>query len=183
MIRHTYRTLAIAFAMVLSVGAGAQNAPRRKPNAAPYKSRPAAPSKRDSVHDQFSGQGYGTAGCGIGSVAFGAKPGPIQIIASTLNDSFGSQTFGITSGTSNCDIPENGAQAAAFIEVNKETVRKEAAQGQGETIRALAEIMDCGGEQKLGAAIRGDYGHYLGDSVNSYETIRRLLKSGTCTAG
>jgi hypothetical protein len=183
MMRVTFRAFAILVATGLSVSAGAQNAPRRRPSSAPYKSNPQQPKKRASVHDQFSGQGYGTAGCGLGSVVFGPKPGLIQIVAVTLNGTSGNQTFGITTGTLNCDIPENGGQAAAFIEVNKEVVRKEAARGQGDSIRALAEIMDCGGEEKLGAEFRGNYGHYLGDSINSYETIRRLIKSGTCTAG
>ena len=181
MTRLTLRT----FTVVLALGAGF----RAAADTTTYKRKPAqaqgAPRKanKQSLHDEFSGQGYGTAGCGLGSVVFGPKPGFIQIIAATLNGTAGSQTFGITSGTSNCDIPEGGAQAAAFIEVNKEVVRKEAAQGQGETIRALAEIMDCGGEAKLGLEMRGNYQRYFDQNVTSYETIRRLLSSGTCTAG
>ncbi len=45
---------------------------------------------------------YGTAGCGLGSMAFGNQKGAIQILAATTNGLFGTQTFGITSGTSNC---------------------------------------------------------------------------------
>ena len=65
--------------------------------------------------DEMSGQGYGMAGCGLGSILFGAKPGKIQILSGTTNGIYGNQTFGISSGTSNCDIPEMGQQAAAFI--------------------------------------------------------------------
>jgi len=59
-----------------------------------------APEKRRGLEEQVSGQGYGMAGCGIGSIVFADKPGMIQIIAATLNGTAGSQTFGITSGTS-----------------------------------------------------------------------------------
>lgn len=112
----------------------------------------------------MSGQGYGMAGCGLGSILFGAKPGKIQIL----------------SGTSNCDIPEMGQQAAAFIEVNKEVVRKEAARGEGETMTALSVILNCS-ETKLTEQVRGNYDFYFGQEVNSYETVRRMINSGVCS--
>ena len=47
--------------------------------------------------------GYGMAGCGLGSLLFGNDNTTLmQILAATTNGLFGSQTFGITSGTSNC---------------------------------------------------------------------------------
>ena len=133
--------------------------------------------------DQMSGQGYGVAGCGLGSIAFGPKKGPIQILSGILNASFGSQTFGITSGTSNCDIPEMGQQAAVFIEVNKEVVQKDAARGEGETINALANILECKSAAKLGQAVKANYKTYFGDDVGSYETVRRLFNNGICQKG
>src|SRR4051812_1818938 len=81
----------------------------------------AAPKKKAMV-DEVSGQGYGVAGCGLGSIVFGPKPGMIQIVAATLNGT-GGQTFAITSGTSNCDISEMSQQAAVFIEINHETFK------------------------------------------------------------
>src|SRR3954469_2639303 len=49
------------------------------------------------------GAWYGMAGCGLGSLIFGPVNSPgAQILAATTNSTFGSQTFGITSGTSNC---------------------------------------------------------------------------------
>src|SRR5262245_21507042 len=47
--------------------------------------------------------GYGMSGCGLGSILFGTDQNKVmQILAATSNGCFGSQTFGITSGTSNC---------------------------------------------------------------------------------
>ena len=48
----------------------------------------------------FAAAGYGAAGCGLGSMVFGSKPGAEQVVAATTNGTFGSQTFGITFGTS-----------------------------------------------------------------------------------
>ncbi len=69
----------------------------------------------------MSEKGYGMAGCGLGSLAFGDDNGKIQIIAATTNGTSGTQTFGITSGTSNCN-PEDANVAAnmnVYVEANR----------------------------------------------------------------
>lgn len=98
--------------------------------------------KKQSLHDQFSGQGYGMAGCGLGSIVFGDKPGMIQIVAATLN-STGYQTVAITFGTSNCGESGKQARANQFIEVNKVALENDLARGAGESIVALGEVMGC----------------------------------------
>jgi len=98
--------------------------------------------KKQSLHDQFSGQGYGMAGCGLGSIVFGEKPGMIQIVAATLN-STGYQTIAITLGTSNCGEAGKHARANQFIEVNKVALENDLARGAGESIVALGEVMGC----------------------------------------
>lgn len=99
--------------------------------------------KKQSLHDQFSGQGYGMAGCGLGSVVFGDKPGMIQVVAATVNHTAYSQSFGITSGTSNCGEAGKQARANEFIEVNKVALENDLARGAGESIVALGEVMGC----------------------------------------
>jgi hypothetical protein len=136
--------------------------------------------QKGGLVDEYSGQGYGMAGCGLGSILFGAKPGKIQIISSTTNGLYGNQTFGITSGTSNCDIPKMGQQAAVFIEVNKEVVRKEAAIGNGDSVDAISMLLNCQ-KESLSNEIKSNYNHYLGQDVDSYETVRRIMNSGHCT--
>ena len=89
-------------------------------------------------------EGYGAAGCGLGSMVFGAKPGMTQLLAATTNGTFGSQTFGITSGTSNCTsggiIKEISAKSA-FVETNFESLASEMSAGEGEHLAALATLM------------------------------------------
>jgi cysteine sulfinate desulfinase/cysteine desulfurase-like protein len=99
--------------------------------------QPAAPAA--SAHG-----GYGAAGCGLGSILFGSTPGFMQVFAATTNGLFGSQTFGITSGTSNCASTGGGGVAAkAFIETNREAFAKDVSRGSGETIDNLATLTGC----------------------------------------
>lgn len=99
-------------------------------------------SSNKSLHDQFTGQGYGMAGCGLGSVVFGQKPGMIQVVAGTTNY-YAGQTFAISSGTSNCGEAANAQEAARFIEVNKVAIENDLSRGQGESLAALSKVMKC----------------------------------------
>jgi len=83
---------------------------------------------------------YGTAGCGLGSMAFGNQKGGIQILAATTNNIFGTQTFGITSGTSNCGTSVFASGTKNFVEANREALAKDISRGTGESIGALAVI-------------------------------------------
>lgn len=102
-------------------------------------------------------KGYGMAGCGLGSVIFGNDPGKIQVIAATTNGTSYSQTFGITSGTSNCVDPETSESAALFIENNRAALQTEAARGQGETIANLGSILGCEHTDLLSSQIQYNY--------------------------
>jgi Protein of unknown function (DUF3015) len=98
---------------------------------------------------------YGLAGCGLGSLVFGDQQGAVQILASTTNGTFGSQTFGISSGTSNCVENAGGTSGArAFIEGNREILAKEAARGGGETITTLSAIAGCKDAKAVGATLQ-----------------------------
>lgn len=98
--------------------------------------------KKKAVVDQVSGQGYGTAGCGLGSIVFGDKPGIIQIFAATLNGT-GMQTIGISVGTSNCGESGKSAKVEQFVEVNKVAIENDIARGNGETVAALSQVLEC----------------------------------------
>jgi len=101
---------------------------------------------------------YGDAGCGLGSLLFGNSPGLVQVLASTTNGTLGSQTFGITTGTSNCGL-SGGAVGGArnFVETNRETFAKDAARGNGETIAALSTIAGCTDRQAVGRVLQSNF--------------------------
>ena len=103
---------------------------------------------------------YGSAGCGLGSILIGNKPGFTQVFAATTNGTSLSQSFGISSGTSNCDaggVPAAGKAAKVFIEANREALAKDIARGSGETIETLAELAGCGDAVKVGASLQKSF--------------------------
>ncbi len=101
------------------------------------------------------GYSYGTAGCGLGSIVFGDKPGFMQVVAATLNGT-GYQTFGITTGTSNCG---SGGKSSAyeFIKANKVALASEISRGQGEAIESLSKILDCSDSKAVGSVLQKNF--------------------------
>jgi len=94
---------------------------------------------------------YGMAGCGLGSVVMGpggsGDSGASQISAYTTNGASGTQFYGITTGTSNCQPDRRGAMSEAqesFMFSNYATLSKEMAQGAGTTLAGLAHVLGCG---------------------------------------
>src|SRR6185295_12947154 len=86
------------------------------------------------------------AGCGLGYLLMSNKDNDkvSQVLGSTTNGTFGSQTFGISSGTSGCT--EDGAVKVAratevFVDVNLTSLRQEMSAGQGEYVDALASLL------------------------------------------
>ena len=103
-----------------------------------------------------------STGCGLGSMAWRGQSGTApQILAVTTNGSFGTQTFGITFGTSGCD-PDGrvtggtGKMVLAFMENNMEQFAMDAAAGRGETIETLAGIVNMDSE-KLGELTKENF--------------------------
>lgn len=92
-----------------------------------------------------SGAPYGMGGCGVGSLVIDKNEKWAQVGASLINDYFG-QIFSITSGISNC--VEGGKETAmmeqeVFMTANFTSLSKEAAQGGGSHVAALAEVLGC----------------------------------------
>ena len=109
-----------------------------------------------------------STGCGLGSMAWRGQSGRVpQILAATTNGLFGTQTFGITFGTSGCDPNgriTGGTQkmVLAFLENNMEQYAMDAARGQGETIDTLAGIMNVDSE-KLGEVSKQNFAFLFPD--------------------
>ena len=124
---------------------------------------------------------YGTAGCGLGSIIFGDSQGIVQIFAATTNGLFGTQTFGITTGTSNCvRTGPSMASAKAFIQANRETVAKEIARGTGETIASLSSLAGCGDATAVGSVLQRDFAaifpnEQVSDAAVSDSVVHSLL--------
>jgi len=121
---------------------------------------------------------FGLAGCGLGSLVFGDQKGAIQILAATTNSLFGSQTFGITSGTSNCvdsAAPKTGARI--FIEGNREALAKDAARGSGETITTLSAVAGCKDAKAVGSVLQKRFAQlFPGEKVPVEQVSENVIK-------
>ena len=128
----------------------------------------------------FAG-GYGAAGCGLGSIVFGSEPGAQQIFASTTNGTSGSQTFGITTGTSNCGdngLVSMGKEREVFAQQNYTSLVKEMAQGEGESLYALASLYKCPIEahKEFGAMVQKKFHHLVIDDETTPTEMLILLE-------
>lgn len=166
------KNLAILLTAVFALG-GQLHAEQAKKAKSQGESKP----RKQSLHEQFSGAGYGIAGCGLGSIIFGTKPGKIQIVSATSNHVGGNQTFGMSSGTSNCDIPEMGQQAAVYIEVNKEIVKKDAARGNGDTLAGLSDLLKCHDQDLFDQRVHENFEKIFSEGQSSYGSVREILKT------
>ena len=84
---------------------------------------------------------YGMAGCGLGSSLIGKDDG--QISAATSNWT-GTQTFGISSGTSNCvTATDQTAKIKNFIEANYASLITDMAKGRGDSVSTLSGFYGC----------------------------------------
>jgi hypothetical protein len=120
---------------------------------------------------------YGLAGCGLGSMVFGDQKGAIQILAATTNGTFGSQTFGITSGTSNCVESSGTAGARNFIEGNREALAKDAARGSGETITTLSAMAGCKDPKAVGVTLQKRFTELFPGELTPVEQVsQNVLK-------
>lgn len=97
---------------------------------------------------------YGMSGCGMGSLVFYSESDHqnqfLQIVSVFLNNVWGSQTLGITSGTSNCVDSNTVAanESEVFLEANLNNIEKEAAKGHGAHLTAFADVLGCESELK-----------------------------------
>ena len=87
-------------------------------------------------------------GCGLGKLAWSdysrQKSIAPQVMMATTNDTFWSQTFGISSGTSGCTndgtiMAEH--KVSVFAAANYDSLSQEMARGGGEHLASLAELM------------------------------------------
>ncbi len=121
-------------------------------------------------------------GCGLGSLAFEGQNGLLsQTLAATTNGIFGNQTFGITSGTSNCEQYKSftyNEKVDTFVADNMDNLARDIARGQGEYVNTLAVLMEIPNAKK--AAFRSQLqAHfsdiYTSDQVTYSEVVQNIV--------
>lgn len=116
----------------------------------------------------------GPAGCGLGNLIFADQS---QVLAATTNGT-GIQTFGITSGTSNCVDSSRTAQLENFVEVNKVALANDVSRGQGETLKGLAVILGCVNQNGLNSHLKSEYQNiFKSQDAKASDVSREIEKS------
>ncbi len=94
-------------------------------------------------------------GCGLGKLAWSdyknQKNIAPQVLMATTNGTFGSQTFGISTGTSGCTNDGqifSEQKVTMFAAINFDNLSQEMAQGWGEHLASLATLMGVPAEQQ-----------------------------------
>lgn len=126
--------------------------------------------------------GYGAAGCGLGSMVIGSKPGVEQVFAATTNGTSGSQTFGITSGTSNCGdhgLVSINKEREVFAQENYTNLIKEMAQGKGENLYILASLYQCPAKshQEFGTMVQEKFDHLVANEQTTSTELLNQIKN------
>ncbi len=101
-----------------------------------------------------SGKAHKNVGCGLGTMLWQNKADNsslFQAFQATTNGTFGSQTFGLTTGTSECDQPSTfvkNDRLNEFVVANMDNLAKDIAMGRGETLEAFAELLQIPTEKR-----------------------------------
>jgi len=124
-------------------------------------------------------------GCGLGKLAWmdygGQKQIAPQVMMATTNGTFGSQTFGISSGTSGCTndgvIIKNkhlNMASRAF-----ESLAEEMAQGRGEHLASLATLLGVPEEAQpeFFALVQENYTRLVGSDHTTAVTMLQALQA------
>lgn len=98
-----------------------------------------------SIFANVSFAGDGSSGCGLGwQVA--PKQSLLSSFSRSITHVFLPNTFSMTFGTSGCarhSIVKKDSAIQHFVEANFENLQIEMAQGQGENLAMLTELMGC----------------------------------------
>ncbi|WP_224984613.1 DUF3015 family protein [Geomonas agri] len=131
-----------------------------------------------------AGQAHTNTGCGLGTMLWENKAdGSIlfEILQSTTNGTSGTQTFGITSGTSECTKPGKIVQNEKlnqFVRANMDNLAKDIAMGKGETLDTFVEMMGVPSPQSdaYKAKLQANFGKiFTSDKIVMAEVIDNVV--------
>ena len=103
-----------------------------------------------------------------------------QVCAATTNGSFGNQTFGITSGTLECEKPATFAsneKLNTFVAENMDNLARDIARGDGEYLSTLAVLLDIPVQERpvLYTRLQANFSTiYTSSGVTHLDVLRNL---------
>ena len=120
-------------------------------------------------------------GCGLGDMIFGDPDSTVLLsFEATTNGTSGNQTFGITSGTSNCQKPAKFVQndrLQQFVAQNMDSIASDIAMGGGESLDTVTELMEVPSSQRaeLSSALQANFTKiYPSADVTSAQVIDNI---------
>lgn len=98
-------------------------------------------------------------GCGLGSLLIDKQGLIWNLFQITTNGSTGTQTFGITSGTSGCKSGKIAmdSRTQEFVAANMDALSQEIAQGRGEHLDTLVELLNVADKDAFKIALQDNY--------------------------
>ncbi len=120
-------------------------------------------------------------GCGLGSILIKDQSTVVmQVLAATTNGTSGNQTFGITSGTSNCDKPSviaSNDKLNRFVSENMDELALDISAGQGETLSTVAALLNVKDASSFNAKLKANFANiYASENVSSAKVIDSIAK-------
>ncbi len=99
-------------------------------------------------------------GCGLGAMIIKDNSTAVMLaLQATTNGVSANQTFGITSGTLGCQKAQfvMNERAQEFVASNMDQLAKEMAQGHGESIDTLAELLEVSDKVAFADSLQKNY--------------------------
>lgn len=120
-------------------------------------------------------------GCGLGSIVIkNQNSSVLQALAATTNGTSGNQTFGISSGTSNCNKPSNfvsNDKLNQFVNENMDELAMDISAGKGETLNTVAALMNVENKEDFASKLQANFSDiYTSEKVSSAEVIDNIAK-------
>jgi len=122
-------------------------------------------------------------GCGLGKLLLEGKSGMVShTVAWTLNSLGANGAFGMTFGTSGCDVDQvikADKEQEVFVAVNMDNLSQEMARGNGAFLQSLSSLMGCSSAvyPEFSSLTREKYGKLFGNAeTNSADLLAGLKR-------
>lgn len=122
-------------------------------------------------------------GCGLGAEAIGQKEGLVwNLLGTFLNGLCANQTFAMSTGTLQCGKPEKMVMLEKmniYVADNMDSLAVDIAQGEGESLDALAEIAQVTPENRMNfnLALQDNFDYiYQDQNVQHGEVTSRITE-------
>ncbi len=124
----------------------------------------------------LSAEVHRNTGCGLGSMIIeNQNTVAKQVLAAITNGTFGNQTFGITTGTLNCNKPYtvvSNEKIEKFVADNMDALAIDIASGSGENLDTLSTMMNIQDKAVFSETLKANFSKiYSSANVTSADVI------------